>query len=441
MQVVNYGPTKIMIVPDNVARAYILDRYGKEEFCDFPFDKTTPLPSAESLKASGRAKHPILPQNAYSLDKVMSNWYISKETRDNWLSRIGEIPGNELNKQIPNLDMVEIDNSIAQVHSCNINSTDDVSKQLLKIIGFNAGRGSYWAEFAEMIEAMPELEKPDLIILNEMDIGMARSRNVHTTKKLAFRLGMNYAWGLEFVELSNGNWEEQNQTSGMENSLGLHGNAILSRCPIYDPMIFRDKLDERYFSHVKFSGNAHGSEKRLGGRMALFVRTGPMKWNESSFKESTTQNVTKIPPAPHVVVGSVHKLGEKTYRKEIWEYLGFGEFPNITKDEEQNKMGECVNNHTLGIVVSGDLSSRKFCTQAGLRNLDLPMKHKTFPASCEEKRLGYWRGDQFCGNMKVSGDDKSILPCYKSQNTIESLNATVQISDHSIIQTFLEMNN
>jgi hypothetical protein len=40
----------------------------------------------------------------------------------------------------------------------------------LYIIGFNASRGEYWAEFAEMIELLPELNK---LIMNEMDIGMA----------------------------------------------------------------------------------------------------------------------------------------------------------------------------------------------------------------------------------------------------------------------------
>lgn len=363
---------------------------------------------------------------------------------------------NELNNKIPNLDEVEIDNSIAPQQSCNIKATSTGPhgdpKQLLKVIGFNAGRGSYWAEFAEMVEIMPELEKPDLIILNDMDIGMARSGNVHTARKLAFRLGMNYAWGLEFVELTNGNWDEQNKTVGMENSLGLHGNAILSRCPIYDPMIYRDKLDERYFSNHKFSGNAYGSEKRLGGRMGLFVRTGEINLNDTSTPPAANQNNTQMkssPAVPHVIVGSVHKLGEKTYRKEIWDYLRFGQFPNITDDEVQIQIGASRNSHTLGTVVSGDLSSRQFCTQAGLRNLDKPQKHKTFPASCKEGRLGNWRGDQFCGTMKVFGDDQSILPCYESVKTQQENTATnngsvtdktIQISDHSIIQISLEMN-
>lgn len=119
-----------------------------------------------------------------------------------------------------------------------------------------------------MIETIPELNQPDLIIMSEMDIGMARSGNIHTTRKLAYRLKMNYAWGLEFVELTNGNKEEQEMTRGKENALGLHGNAILSRCPMYDPKIYRNVLEDLYFSNRAHDVNAQG--------MGLYVRTGPL---------------------------------------------------------------------------------------------------------------------------------------------------------------------
>ena len=449
LQVVEFGPTRIKLVPDHVGKEYVLQRYGKEEFCDFPFDKTSPRLPTKSFENLGRAVPPVFPsfpREAFQLHEAIGNWYISPNTRNKWLLEMGKTPGNELNKQVPNLNKIEIDNYIAAPQSCRIGKKIEESneKQLLKVIGFNAGRGTYWAEFAEMVEKMFELEQPDLIILNEMDIGMARSGNVHTTRKLAFRLGMNYAWGLEFVELSNGNWEEQNQTIGMENAMGLHGNAILSRCAIYDPIIFRDNLDERYFSDKKFSGNAHGSEKRLGGRMGLFVRTG----GGGSFLRSSTNSNTP-PEAPHVIVGSVHKLEDKTHRKKIWEYLDFGPFPNITERDVVSEKGVSRNNNTIGIVISGDLAARTFCTQSGLNNLDKPQRHKTFPADCETQRLGHWRGDQFCGNMKVHGDDQSVLPCYNKammtrshdNDSSASFNGTtIQISDHSIIEFSVEMN-
>lgn len=285
-----------------------------------------------------------------------------------------------------------------------------------------------------MIETIPELNQPDLIIMSEMDIGMARSGNIHTTRKLAYRLKMNYAWGLEFVELTNGNKEEQEMTRGKENALGLHGNAILSRCPMYDPKIYRDVLEDLYFSNRAHNVNAQGTEKRLGGRMGLYVRTGPLD-NDDLLSPSSPELELKLLP-PHVVVGSVHKLKEDTFREEIWEYQGFGTFPNISKSEKVTESGVSQYKHNnLGVVSSGDLASRAYCRENGLRNLDLPQRHKTFPASCEKEQLGLWRGDFFCGDMKASGDDLNILPCYNKIRT-----ETLQISDHSIIQIRLKMN-
>lgn len=434
---VEYGSTKIMMVPDSIARVYILDRYKKESFCDFPLDKTTPPLTADMYQSIGRVIPPTLPRRASHIEEVLSNWFISQKKRNDWISEIGTTLGNELNKEIPNMDHVEIDNSIASPQSCQIDTLPPNGQGELNVVGFNAGRGVHWAEFAEMIELMPELQKPDIVVLNEMDIGMARSGNIHTTRKLAFRLGMNYAWGLEFIELTNGSWEEQNQTKGMENALGLHGNAILSRCPMYDPMIYRDKLDERYFSNKKFTGNAHGAEKRLGGRMGLFVRSG------QNLKKSASVNNDILSLGPNLIVGSVHKLKESTHREEIWEYLGFGSFPNITVDMKVKQVGISRYNNTIGVVASGDLESRGFCTESGLRNLDKPQKHRTFPADCEKQQLGLWRGDQFCGNMKVLNNDRSILPCYKAPISSQGDNAHningVQISDHSIIQISLSM--
>lgn len=209
----------------------------------------------------------------------------------------------------------------------------------------------------------------------------------------------------------------------MLNEMGLHGNAILSTCPIFDPLIVRDQLDERYFSNTKFKGNDMGSEKRLGGRMGLFARTGP------SLNDKTS---------PHVIAGSVHKVKPTTHRERLWEYFGFGSFPNTT---EKGLPGRgSAPNHVLAIVAQGDLESRAFCTHSGLNNLDKPQKHKTFPADCATKRLGNWRGDHFCGNTKVHREDSSILPCYIRRDEEGQVNSTaaLQISDHAIVEIVVE---
>lgn len=399
LQIVNFGPTHIKLVSNEIIDNYVLSRYNKHSFCDFPVGDS-----------EGHANK--LPARASQIEVAVSKWYTSHTVRAEWLELVDKADGNNITKQVPNLDKVEIDNTIAPPQSCEIGKPG----RPLKVVGFNAERGTYWSEFAEMVRTTSTLEDPDLIILNEMDIGMARSGNVHTTRKLAFELGMNYAWGLEFVELTNGNQEEQDATVGKKNALGLHGNAILSKCKMYDPIIVRDALSPKYFTNKKFKQNAMGTEKRLGGRMAMFVRT-------------ETQDVA----GRHLIVGSVHKTSPTDHRMRLWEYFGFGEPP-----EDQPVVEGTRPSKQLGIVTSGDMESRLFCKKNGLRNLDRPQKHKTFPAQCgNNKKLGNFRGDQFCGNLPLYSEDESILPCYNDAHT--ETEVETQISDHSIIKIELKL--
>lgn len=111
-------------------------------------------------------------------------------------------------------------------------------------------------------------------LLNEFDLGMARSGQHHTVRLLAYALGLNYAWGVEFVELSNGNKEEQQRTSGQTNQHGLHGNAILSRWPLHEVEVVRMPGMAPLFNGTG-SETAFGHEKRLGSRMTIFANTGP----------------------------------------------------------------------------------------------------------------------------------------------------------------------
>ena len=436
MPVVPFGPTMIMQVPDAILRKYVLLCYEKDAFCDFPLGKKHSLSFPQTLLP------PSLHVRAFQTHQAISKYYISPSVRGAWLDQVGLNggKGNKLTQDIPNLDHVEIDNSIAPREACKIGNSTTI-----KVVDWNAERGTYWAEFAEMIEAIPDLEKPTVLVLNEMDIGMARSGNVHTARKLAFRLGMNYAWGLEFVELTNGNAKEQNDTLGMKNAMGLHGNAILSSCPIFDPILVRDRLDEQFFSNKRFKKNAMGHEKRLGGRMGMFVRTGALldhaAADDNSGLMQYSSSSTSLLQQRHIIVGSVHKVKPETQREKLWSYFGFGSFPNITKDELPKSGVAAHSSNVLGIVMAGDLESRNFCTHAGIKNLDKPMKHRTFPVDCPTKQIGHWREDQFCGNMEVDTDDKNFLPCYLTGTTTGdgSTNSTVlQLSDHAIIQIILK---
>jgi hypothetical protein len=85
---------------------------------------------------------------------------------------------------------------------------------------------------------------------------------------------MNYAYGVEFLELTRGNAREINATAtlGQTNDVGYHGNVAMSKWPIVETKVVRlhPLYDHLYKSKEK---GMDAGERRLGGRMALFVIT------------------------------------------------------------------------------------------------------------------------------------------------------------------------
>ncbi|MDR0389219.1 MAG: hypothetical protein LBH73_04055 [Spirochaetaceae bacterium] len=120
---------------------------------------------------------------------------------------------------------------------------------------FNMEAGRRFKEIRAYAQHHPLLKNAGVIFANELDWGMARTGNLHITRELAQSLGMNYAYGVEFLSLSAGE---------KGNNQGLHGNAILSKFPLSRVKIVRLPVEYEWF-HYK------GNDRRLGLRMAVLA--------------------------------------------------------------------------------------------------------------------------------------------------------------------------
>lgn len=128
--------------------------------------------------------------------------------------------------------------------------------------------GAWNIERCKRVEESADLLRTagvDIILATEMDVGMARSSQRHTTKDLAAELGFGYVYGVEYVELGTGDPYETGLFSEIPNELGLHGNAIISKYPLLNPRLI--PLND---SGLWYSGapKADG-QRRVGGRMAI----------------------------------------------------------------------------------------------------------------------------------------------------------------------------
>lgn len=102
-------------------------------------------------------------------------------------------------------------------------------------------------------EELKELSAADVIILDEVDDGVKRTKYHNVTRDLARALNMNYVYGVEFIELNRiylgaekeDEVDEQNALPGEvfgvdpQRYLGLEGSAILSRFPIRGARLVR----------------------------------------------------------------------------------------------------------------------------------------------------------------------------------------------------------
>ena len=123
--------------------------------------------------------------------------------------------------------------------------------ETLGALMFNMERGVHLKEIQDFLRDCPNIRPFDLILANELDDGCARSGNKNTARELAQAYNLNYAWGLEFIELVDD-----------ENEKGFHGNAVFSRWPIRRAGVIR--LPEQYNWYFD-------RQRRIGGRLAVFA--------------------------------------------------------------------------------------------------------------------------------------------------------------------------
>ena len=163
-------------------------------------------------------------------------------------------------------------------------------------------RGSKF-NLKEILEQAAMLSRADVVVLNEADWGLKRTDYRNVARDLAAALQMNYAFGVEFVEVDPLNLgtetlegESSADKSAMVQNLavdksrthGLHGTAILSRFPLRNVRLVRfvthghdwyadekEGVSTLEKSKRKGAGIVFGEkiarEVRRGGRMMLLA--------------------------------------------------------------------------------------------------------------------------------------------------------------------------
>ena len=147
------------------------------------------------------------------------------------------------------------------VQSVSISSSvRDESRTLnsISVLAWNIERGIQLDGIIEALKNEPDLRDKDLLLLTELDYGMARSGNRFVAKEIADALQMNFAFAPVYIALQKGSGVEEFAEG--ENTNSIHGLAMFSRYRM---------VNVHAVSLPNGKDKMWGKEKRIGHLRAL----------------------------------------------------------------------------------------------------------------------------------------------------------------------------
>lgn len=151
-------------------------------------------------------------------------------------------------------------NAVVQENFSEYSRSENLKTNTISALAWNIERGNIFEGIVDALKNHDGLKDKDLLLLTELDYGMARSKNRFVAQELARELKLNYAFAPVYIALQKGSGVEA-QSEG-ENSTSIHGLAMFSKFPLKN-------------AHAVALPNGKdkmlGIEKRLGYLRALIA--------------------------------------------------------------------------------------------------------------------------------------------------------------------------
>lgn len=156
----------------------------------------------------------------------------------------------------------EIENLMASVVQENfagdLTRNSNKASSSIKATAWNIERGLRLEGIIRALGEHTSLRESDVLLLTELDYGMARTGNRFVAREIAAALKLNYVFAPCYLALNKGSGLESDAAG--ENEQSLHGNALFSRYPLREAHSIplpngKDKM--------------RGKEKRLGCQRAV----------------------------------------------------------------------------------------------------------------------------------------------------------------------------
>jgi endonuclease/exonuclease/phosphatase family metal-dependent hydrolase len=129
------------------------------------------------------------------------------------------------------------------------------SRDFMRIVSWNIERGLQFSTIREFLRTLGA----DLLLLQEVDLNARRTHYRDVASELAHALNLNYVFGAEFQELSEGTRARP----------AYHGMATLSPWPLSKPRIIHFRDQSTFWKPRWYVPDLPVFQRRIGGRIAL----------------------------------------------------------------------------------------------------------------------------------------------------------------------------
>ena len=136
-----------------------------------------------------------------------------------------------------------------------LRAADGSQSDRLQVVSWNINRGLQLPGIVDFLSNA----SADLVLLQEVDVNARRTQHRNVAHEIARALEMNYVFGREFQEL----------TQGSPSSPAYHGHATLSRFPIESSRILQFRRQSGFWRPRWFIPKLQKLQRRVGARMAL----------------------------------------------------------------------------------------------------------------------------------------------------------------------------
>jgi endonuclease/exonuclease/phosphatase family metal-dependent hydrolase len=196
----------------------------------------------------------------------------------------------------------------------------------IRVVNWNIERGLRLREAIDFLAS----QDADLLILQEVDLNARRTRFLNIAEEIARKLQMNYVFGREFQEL----------TQGRPLSPAYHGQATLSRWSLRNSRVIHFRRQSDYWRPRWYLPSLSLFQERLGGRIALVTEVelhtgelavynlhlesrGEQGLRLAQLEETLRDASGYAPRMPALVAGDLNLDVSQAATTQVLDHLGF----------------------------------------------------------------------------------------------------------------------